>query len=214
MSAVVWANILLTLPFLIAFIGLPLWLTFHRPETAPTTLKPAPTSAPGRPSRQPWLAAPHRQRTSPPGTRLSVPMSPPDRPAAAPGWSAAQPRPESTPHRQARWIPPLASGPAPLPESRPRVAQVGRYPQVRPGEEREGEHAAAAPVGLRRGRRGRAGGGRRGGAWGEGGLCGQRDLRRQSGASAITPAVTWHQACGGSGVACGQDELAERGHRH
>ena len=35
MSAVVWANILLTLPFLIAVIGLPLWLTFHRPETAP-----------------------------------------------------------------------------------------------------------------------------------------------------------------------------------
>jgi hypothetical protein len=35
MSAVVWANILLTLPFLIAFIGLPLWLTFHRSETAP-----------------------------------------------------------------------------------------------------------------------------------------------------------------------------------
>jgi hypothetical protein len=35
MSAVVWANILLTLPFLIAFIGLPLWLTLRRPETAP-----------------------------------------------------------------------------------------------------------------------------------------------------------------------------------
>jgi hypothetical protein len=35
MSAVVWANVLLTLPFLIAFIGLPLWLTFQRPETAP-----------------------------------------------------------------------------------------------------------------------------------------------------------------------------------
>jgi hypothetical protein len=35
MSAVVWANVLLTLPFLIAFIGLPLWLTFHRPQTAP-----------------------------------------------------------------------------------------------------------------------------------------------------------------------------------
>ena len=35
MSAVVWANILLTLPFLAAFIGLPLWLTFRRPETAP-----------------------------------------------------------------------------------------------------------------------------------------------------------------------------------
>jgi hypothetical protein len=35
MSAVVWANILLTLPFLAAFVGFPLWLTFKRPETAP-----------------------------------------------------------------------------------------------------------------------------------------------------------------------------------
>jgi len=35
MSAVVWANILLALPFLAAFIGVPLWLTFKRPETAP-----------------------------------------------------------------------------------------------------------------------------------------------------------------------------------
>ena len=35
MSAVVWANILLALPFLVAFIGLPLWLTFRRPEIAP-----------------------------------------------------------------------------------------------------------------------------------------------------------------------------------
>ena len=35
MTAVVWANILLTLPFLLTFIGLPLWLTFRRPETAP-----------------------------------------------------------------------------------------------------------------------------------------------------------------------------------
>lgn len=35
MSAVIWVNILLTLPFLVAFIGIPLWLTFHRPETAP-----------------------------------------------------------------------------------------------------------------------------------------------------------------------------------
>lgn len=32
MSAVAWANILLALPFLIAFIGIPLWLTFQRPE--------------------------------------------------------------------------------------------------------------------------------------------------------------------------------------
>jgi hypothetical protein len=35
MSAVVWANILLALPFLIAFIGVPLWMTFQRAETAP-----------------------------------------------------------------------------------------------------------------------------------------------------------------------------------
>ena len=31
MTAVVWANILLTLPFLIAFIAVPLWWTFKRP---------------------------------------------------------------------------------------------------------------------------------------------------------------------------------------
>ena len=31
MSAVVWANILLALPFLAAFIGVPLWLTFKPP---------------------------------------------------------------------------------------------------------------------------------------------------------------------------------------
>ena len=34
MSAVVMANILLAIPFLAAFIGVPLWLTFKRPETA------------------------------------------------------------------------------------------------------------------------------------------------------------------------------------
>jgi len=62
MSAVVWANILLTLPFLVAFIGLPLWLTFRRPETAPdhaearlpkhpNNLRRQPGSPPG-PARQ------------------------------------------------------------------------------------------------------------------------------------------------------------------
>ncbi len=35
MSAVVWANILLTLPFLVIFIGIPLWMTFKRPQTGP-----------------------------------------------------------------------------------------------------------------------------------------------------------------------------------
>jgi hypothetical protein len=35
MSTVVWANILLTIPFLSAFIAIPLWLTFRSPETSP-----------------------------------------------------------------------------------------------------------------------------------------------------------------------------------
>jgi hypothetical protein len=33
MTAVVLASILLTIPFLVAFIGIPLWMTFKRPET-------------------------------------------------------------------------------------------------------------------------------------------------------------------------------------
>jgi hypothetical protein len=35
MTAVVWANILLAIPFLAAFIAVPLWWTFKRPPTAP-----------------------------------------------------------------------------------------------------------------------------------------------------------------------------------
>jgi hypothetical protein len=35
MTAIVWANILLTLPFLITFIAVPLWWTFKRPPAAP-----------------------------------------------------------------------------------------------------------------------------------------------------------------------------------
>jgi len=35
MTAIVWANILLTLPFLIAFIAVPLWWTLKRPPAAP-----------------------------------------------------------------------------------------------------------------------------------------------------------------------------------
>lgn len=35
MSAVVWANILLAIPFLLAFIGIPLWMTFRRPQAGP-----------------------------------------------------------------------------------------------------------------------------------------------------------------------------------
>jgi len=33
MTALVLASILLTIPFLAAFIGIPLWMTFARPET-------------------------------------------------------------------------------------------------------------------------------------------------------------------------------------
>jgi hypothetical protein len=34
-TATTWANVLLAIPFLIAFIGIPLWLTFRRPQTGP-----------------------------------------------------------------------------------------------------------------------------------------------------------------------------------
>jgi len=33
MTALVLASILLTIPFLVAFTGIPLWMTFARPET-------------------------------------------------------------------------------------------------------------------------------------------------------------------------------------
>ena len=36
-AAVVLANIVLAIPFLVAFIGIPLWKTFKRPETAALT---------------------------------------------------------------------------------------------------------------------------------------------------------------------------------
>jgi hypothetical protein len=59
MSAVVWANILLTIPFLIAFIGIPMWLTFRRPETSPdhagahAYLRSRSAPAPHQPARNP-----------------------------------------------------------------------------------------------------------------------------------------------------------------
>jgi hypothetical protein len=33
MTAVVWANVALAIPFLLAFIAVPLWMTFRRPNT-------------------------------------------------------------------------------------------------------------------------------------------------------------------------------------
>jgi hypothetical protein len=34
-TAVVWASVLLAIPFLIAFSGVPLWMTFKRPQAGP-----------------------------------------------------------------------------------------------------------------------------------------------------------------------------------
>ena len=60
MIAVVWANVVLAIPFLLAFIGIPLWMTFRRPQTGPdhsqahaylrakAALARASTTAPGR----------------------------------------------------------------------------------------------------------------------------------------------------------------------
>jgi hypothetical protein len=33
-SSIVWVNIALTVPFIAAFIGIPLWMTIRRPEAA------------------------------------------------------------------------------------------------------------------------------------------------------------------------------------
>jgi hypothetical protein len=60
MTGVVWANVLLAIPFLIAFIAVPLWMTFRRPSIgtdhtqahsylrAKTALAALDASAPGR----------------------------------------------------------------------------------------------------------------------------------------------------------------------
>jgi hypothetical protein len=35
MTSAVWMNLLMALPFIAAFMGIPLWMTLKRPETAP-----------------------------------------------------------------------------------------------------------------------------------------------------------------------------------
>jgi hypothetical protein len=35
MTAIVWINLVLTIPFLVAFIGVPLWMTFRTPQIGP-----------------------------------------------------------------------------------------------------------------------------------------------------------------------------------
>jgi hypothetical protein len=60
MTGVVWANVVLAIPFLIAFIAVPLWMTFRYPSTgadhtqahsylhAKAALAAVDVSAPGR----------------------------------------------------------------------------------------------------------------------------------------------------------------------
>ena len=33
MTAIIWANVVLAIPFVIAFAGVPLWITFRHPST-------------------------------------------------------------------------------------------------------------------------------------------------------------------------------------
>jgi hypothetical protein len=35
MSALVWVNVILGVPFLAVWIGIPLWMTFKHPDTSP-----------------------------------------------------------------------------------------------------------------------------------------------------------------------------------
>jgi len=35
MTAIVWVNLALAIPFLIAFVGAPLWMIFRTPQTSP-----------------------------------------------------------------------------------------------------------------------------------------------------------------------------------
>ena len=35
MTAIVWANILLVMPFILIWVGVPLWMTVKRPQAAP-----------------------------------------------------------------------------------------------------------------------------------------------------------------------------------
>ena len=35
MTSIVWANILLVMPFILIWVGVPLWMTVKRPQAAP-----------------------------------------------------------------------------------------------------------------------------------------------------------------------------------
>lgn len=53
MTSVVWENLLLALPFVLAIVGIPLWMVNRRPDRASP---PVPVAVPvrtGRPERQP-----------------------------------------------------------------------------------------------------------------------------------------------------------------
>ena len=63
MTAVVLASILLTIPFMVAFIGIPLWMTFKRPETGADHTGAQRYLRAGSPTRSPSSGPP------PPGPR-------------------------------------------------------------------------------------------------------------------------------------------------
>ena len=80
MTALVLASILLTIPFLVAFIGIPLWMTFARPETGADhtraqrylagSRRAQPARRPGR--RRPGRARPGRGMTPGPPRRAGA----------------------------------------------------------------------------------------------------------------------------------------------
>jgi hypothetical protein len=78
MTAIVWASVLLTIPFLIAFTGIPLWITLRRQRTpdhsqahayldakaALAEVSAAPVTSGARPGRRP-TSRPVRPRSRP-----------------------------------------------------------------------------------------------------------------------------------------------------
>jgi hypothetical protein len=78
MTAVVWANVLLAIPFLIAFIAIPLWITSRRQSTpdhsqahaylsakaALAEVGTAPVASGARPVRRPLSRAAFSQRSA------------------------------------------------------------------------------------------------------------------------------------------------------
>jgi hypothetical protein len=74
MTTPVWINLILALPFVLAFIAIPLWMTWKHRDTAPDF---APARA--------YLTAKQDRRTAPAMIRTIRPRVLADLPAAGPG---------------------------------------------------------------------------------------------------------------------------------